>query len=66
MQKTNWNYPTTMWVGQDRIKDLTKATIRCITLDANKEQGKGILTGAPSERRVLFAKAYLIFFMYLI
>ena len=25
MQKTNWNYPTTMWVGQDRIKDLGKA-----------------------------------------
>ena len=25
MQKTNWNYPTTMWVGQDRIKDLNVA-----------------------------------------
>ena len=43
---------------EDRIKDLTKATIRCIPLDASKEQGKCILTGAPSERRVLFAKAY--------
>ena len=25
MQKFNWNYPTTMWIGQDRIKDLGKA-----------------------------------------
>ncbi len=33
MQKTNWNYPTTMWVGQDRIKDLSVA---CKNLDINK------------------------------
>jgi len=43
---------------EDKIKDLTKATIRCIPLDAVKEEGKCILTGAPSKRRVLFAKAY--------
>ena len=33
MQKTNWNYPTTMWVGQDRIKDLS---IACKNLNINK------------------------------
>ena len=33
MQKTNWNYPTTMWVGQDRIKDLSFA---CKNLNINK------------------------------
>jgi prolyl-tRNA synthetase len=41
-----------------RIKDLTKATIRCIPNDAPAEEGKCILTGKPSTRRVLFAKAY--------
>ena len=43
---------------EDKIKDLTKATIRCIPLDAIEEEGKCILTGAASKRRVLFAKAY--------
>ena len=43
---------------EDKIKDLTKATIRCIPIDAVEEEGKCILTGAPSKRRVLFAKAY--------
>ena len=33
MQKTNWNYPTTMWVGQDRIKDLS---IACRNLNINR------------------------------
>ena len=33
MQKTNWNYPTTMWVGQDRVKDLNNA---CKTLNINR------------------------------
>ncbi|MBI9067585.1 MAG: proline--tRNA ligase [Salinivirgaceae bacterium] len=41
-----------------KIKDQTKATIRCIPLDNKKEEGKCILTGKPSEQRVLFAKAY--------
>ena len=40
------------------IKEKTKATIRCIPLDAKEEDGKCILTGNPSKRRVLFAKAY--------
>jgi len=43
---------------EDKIKDLTKATIRCIPFDVKEEEGKCILTGAPSKRRVLFAKAY--------
>jgi len=43
---------------EDKIKDLTKATIRCIPLDVKEEQGRCILTGAPSSKRVLFAKAY--------
>ncbi len=43
---------------ENKIKELTKATIRCIPLDAKEEVGKCILTGNPSPRRVLFAKAY--------
>ena len=43
---------------EEEIKNLTKATIRCIPLDAKEEKGKCILTGAPSSKRVLFAKAY--------
>lgn len=41
-----------------KIKELTKATIRCIPLDAEEEEGQCILTGKPSSKRVLFAKAY--------
>lgn len=41
-----------------KIKDLTKATIRCIPLDRQPEEGVCILTGKKSEGRVLFAKAY--------
>jgi prolyl-tRNA synthetase len=41
-----------------KIKDETKATIRCIPLDAQPEEGKCIYSGAPSNRRVLFARAY--------
>jgi prolyl-tRNA synthetase len=43
---------------EDRIKELTKATIRCIPLNNKQEEGKCILSGAPSSQRVLFAKAY--------
>jgi prolyl-tRNA synthetase len=43
---------------EDKIKELTKATIRCIPLDAVEEEGKCILTGNPSSKRVIFAKAY--------
>lgn len=40
------------------IKDETKATIRCIPLDATEEAGKCVYSGKPSPRRVLFARAY--------
>jgi prolyl-tRNA synthetase len=43
---------------ESRIKEETKASIRCIPLDAKEEEGKCIFTGKPSQRRVLFAKAY--------
>lgn len=41
-----------------KIKELTKATIRCIPLNNPSEEGKCILTGKPSSQRVLFAQAY--------
>ena len=43
---------------EEKIKELTKATIRCIPLDAKEEDGSCILTGKPSSKRVLFARAY--------
>lgn len=43
---------------EDKIKELTKATIRCIPLNNKQEQGKCILTGNPSSQRVIFARAY--------
>ncbi|TVR82678.1 MAG: proline--tRNA ligase [Saprospirales bacterium] len=41
-----------------RIKDETKATIRCVPLDDDTESGLCVYTGRPSERKVIFAKAY--------
>jgi len=43
---------------EELIKDKTKATIRCIPFDSPEEEGTCILTGKPSGKRVLFAKAY--------
>ena len=43
---------------EEAIKEKTKATIRCIPLDAEQENGKCILSGKPSKQRVLFARAY--------
>lgn len=43
---------------EEKIKELTKATIRCIPLDAIEEAGTCVFTGKPSSKRVLFAKAY--------
>jgi prolyl-tRNA synthetase len=43
---------------EEKIKELTKATIRCIPLNRAEEAGNCMLTGAPSKGRVLFAKAY--------
>ncbi|MBC7826965.1 MAG: proline--tRNA ligase [Chitinophagaceae bacterium] len=43
---------------ETKIKELTKATIRCIPLNNELEQGNCVLTGKPSSQRVLFAMAY--------
>ncbi len=43
---------------EERIKAETKATIRCIPLDAPAEEGKCMVTGRPSHRRVIIARAY--------
>jgi prolyl-tRNA synthetase len=43
---------------EQKIKEETKATIRCIPLERDAEEGKCILTGNPSKGRVIFAKAY--------
>ncbi|MFO0929074.1 MAG: proline--tRNA ligase [Gemmataceae bacterium] len=43
---------------EDRIQEETKATIRCIPFDRPKEPGKCMVTGKPSEGRVVLAKAY--------
>lgn len=43
---------------EEKIKEETKATIRCIPFDQPKEAGKCMVTGKPSTGRVIFAKAY--------
>ncbi|MFP4604691.1 MAG: proline--tRNA ligase [Bacteroidales bacterium] len=43
---------------EEIIKNDTKATIRCIPVDGEKAEGKCIVTGKPSKRRVVFARAY--------
>jgi prolyl-tRNA synthetase len=43
---------------EDKIKSETKATIRCIPLENELEEGKCIYSGNPSNQRVLFALAY--------
>ena len=43
---------------EERVKDETKATIRCIPLDGDKTPGTCIFTGKPSKQRVIFARAY--------
>ena len=43
---------------EEQIKNETKATIRCIPLDAKAEEGVSLISGRPSKRRVIFAKAY--------
>jgi len=60
--ETKTGFVSAHWDGtaetEDKIKDLTKATIRCIPINNKKENGKCVLTGNPSSQRVLFAKAY--------
>ncbi|SRR5690554_316032 len=50
------------WDGTEeteaQIKEETKATIRCIPFDRKEEKGRDMITGKPSEGRVLFARAY--------
>ncbi|MCD6543100.1 MAG: proline--tRNA ligase [Flavobacteriaceae bacterium] len=59
---TKGGFVSAHWDGTEKteeiIKNKTKATIRCIPLDAKTEEGKCVLTGEKSVRRVLFAKAY--------
>jgi prolyl-tRNA synthetase len=59
---TKGGFVSAHWDGtvatEEKIKDLTKATIRCIPLDRVEEAGSCVFTGAPSVGRVLFAKAY--------
>ncbi len=43
---------------EEKIKELTKATIRCIPFDNEMEEGTCVYTGKPSTQRVMFAKAY--------
>ncbi|MFC4094511.1 proline--tRNA ligase [Euzebyella saccharophila] len=44
--------------SENKIKEETKATIRCIPIDAKEEEGSCIISGEKSSKRVLFAKAY--------
>jgi len=59
---TKAGFVSAHWDGnsetEDKIKEQTKATIRCIPIDNKQESGKCILTGNPSTQRVLFARAY--------
>jgi len=43
---------------EEKIKEETKATIRCIPFDTTGKEGKCIYSGKPSKRRVLFARSY--------
>ena len=60
--ETKTGFVSAHWDGtaetEQKIKELTKATIRCIPLDNKKEEGKCVYTGKSSDQRVLFAKAY--------
>ncbi len=55
-------FVSAFWDGTEStetaIKETTKATIRCIPIDAKKENGTCVYSGKPASQRVLFAKAY--------
>ena len=59
---TKAGFVSAHWDGtpetEDKIKEMTKATIRCIPLNNEQAAGTCILTGKPSVQRVLFARAY--------
>jgi prolyl-tRNA synthetase len=60
--ETKGGFISAHWDGsietEEAIKEQTKATIRCIPLDAEEESGHCVFSGKPSNKRVLFAKAY--------
>lgn len=60
--ETKGGFVSAHWDGSEeteqKIKELTKASIRCIPMDASQQEGKCVFSGAPSKQRVLFAKAY--------
>ncbi len=60
--ETKTGFVSAHWDGtaetEEKIKEITKATIRCVPLDQKKEAGSCVYTGKPSSGRVLFAKAY--------
>ena len=60
--KNKGGFISAYWDGtketEDRIKELTKATIRCIPENWDRQKGRCVLTGKESVARVLFAKAY--------
>jgi len=60
--ETKTGFISAHWDGtnetEDKIKTLTKATIRCIPLEGKVEEGICVYSGKASKRRVLFAKAY--------
>ncbi|SFS52406.1 proline--tRNA ligase [Lutibacter maritimus] len=60
--ETKGGFVSAHWDGtaetEEKIKELTKATIRCIPLDGKIEEGKCVFSGQKSSQRVLFAKAY--------
>lgn len=60
--ETKGGFISAHWDGtaetENKIKELTKATIRCIPMDSKLEEGICVYSGNPSKQRVLFAKAY--------
>ncbi len=60
--ETKGGFFSAHWDGtsatEEKIKQETKATIRCIPVNAVQEAGECMVTGKPSQQRVLFAKAY--------
>lgn len=60
--KSKGGFLSAHWDGtaetEQKIKEMTKATIRCIPFEGKKEEGTCVFSGKPSSQRVLFAKAY--------
>lgn len=60
--ETKGGFIAAHWDGttetEDRIKEETKATIRCILFEGDSSEGSCMVTGEPSKQKVLFAKAY--------